>query len=62
MIEKYQKNNHYQAITDSLTGLPNRFACIELMESFIKSGVNFVLVSIDINNFKNINDIMGHEI
>ena len=62
MIEKYQKNNHYQAITDSVTGLPNRFACIELMESFIKSGVNFVLVSIDINNFKNINDIMGHEI
>ncbi|MBO7485223.1 MAG: bifunctional diguanylate cyclase/phosphodiesterase [Spirochaetaceae bacterium] len=62
MVEKYQKNSHYQAITDSLTGLPNRFACTELMESFIKSGVNFVLVSIDLNNFKNINDIMGHEI
>ena len=62
VIEKYQGRFRYQAVTDSLTGLPNRFACKEFMRVFIKSGVDFAIVSIDLNNFKNINDIMGHEI
>ena len=62
VIEKYQGRFRYQAVTDSLTGLPNRFACKELMRVFMKSGVDFAIVSIDLNNFKNINDIMGHEI
>ena len=51
-----------QAVTDVLTGLPNRFACSELIGELIKQGEKFVLVSIDINNFKNINDTMGFDI
>lgn len=62
MIDKYQKKIRTQAITDTLTGLPNRFACIEYMEKLIKHKTNFMIVSIDINNFKNINDTMGHDI
>lgn len=59
-IEKYQKKLSDEAITDSLTGLPNRLACSELVKSLIKSGEKFALTMIDLNNFKNINDTMGH--
>ncbi len=60
IINKYQKRFRHQAVTDSLTELPNRFACSELMDDLIKHGINFVIVSIDLNNFKSINDTMGH--
>lgn len=62
IIYKYQKKIGEQAVTDSLTGLPNRFACTEIMNGLIKNSVNFVLVSIDLNNFKSINDTMGNEV
>ena len=50
-----------QAVTDNLTGLPNRFACRELVNDLIKKRKKFAIVSIDINNFKNINDTMGFD-
>ena len=62
MIERYQERIRYQAVTDSLTGLPNRFACTELIDNFVKGGTAFTVVSIDLNNFKSINDTMGHGI
>ena len=58
---KYQSKISYQAITDRLTGLPNRFALSELIGRLIKAEEPFALFSIDINNFKSINDTMGHE-
>lgn len=61
VIEKYQKKIGEQAITDSLTGLPNRFACTQMIEGLISRNTPFVLVSIDLNNFKSINDTMGHD-
>ncbi len=57
---KSQRRLHDQAVTDRLTKLPNRFACRELMERLIRKGEEFALVSIDITNFKSINDTMGH--
>lgn len=60
MIEKYQMGIREQAVTDRLTGIPNRFACTELMSQLIADKTRFVFVSIDLNNFKNINDTMGH--
>lgn len=60
--EKLRISMAEQAITDRLTGLPNRFACSELFRELMSSKTNFVVVSIDINNFKNINDTMGFDI
>ena len=60
-ILAYQNHIREQAVTDKLTGLPNRFACSELMQDLLKRMENFAIVSVDINDFKSINDTMGHD-
>lgn len=60
-ISRYQERMRNQATTDSLTGLPNRFACSVLLDNLVKKGERFALVSVDLNNFKLINDTMGHD-
>lgn len=60
-ITNYQKIIRAQAVTDRITGLPNRFACEELMTDLQKRNEPFSLVSIDLNDFKSINDTMGHD-
>lgn len=57
MMERLKKIS----FTDRLTGIPNRFAFENHIESLIKQGEQFVIVSIDINNFKIVNEIMGFE-
>lgn len=57
---RFQDRIHYQAVTDRLTELPNRFAVGELVERLISKQERFIVFSIDINNFKGINDTMGH--
>lgn len=61
-IDKFQRKLKIQAVTDALTGLPNRLACSEKIESLIKTNKKFALVMIDLNNFKNINDTLGHNV
>ncbi len=58
---KYQQKLYHQSVTDRLTKLPNRFAATEVMDQLIKDDTKFTIVTIDINNFKAINDTMGHE-
>ncbi len=58
-IEKYQFKLHEQATTDTLTGLPNGFAGTELLNELVRHNKPFAAVSIDINDFKSINDTMG---
>jgi diguanylate cyclase (GGDEF)-like protein len=60
-VLRYQQSIREQAVTDRLTGLPNRFACSELMTDLQRRSERFALVSIDLNNFKSINDTMGHD-
>ena len=60
-ILDYQNSLREQAVTDRLTGLPNRFACSELIDDFLHRNGRFALVSVDLNNFKSINDTMGHD-
>lgn len=61
-VHKYQRRILAQAVTDRLTGLPNRFACVELMEDLAKRKKNFVAVAVELDNFKNINDTMGYDV
>ena len=58
-VQKYQDRLREQAITDQLTGLPNRFACSELINSLVERRERFAVVSIDLNHFKAINNTMG---
>lgn len=60
-VLRYQQSIREQAVTDRITGLPNRFACNELLTDLQRRNEPFVLVSIDINDFKSINDTMGHD-
>lgn len=56
----------YMAMYDSLTGLPNRRAAFETLESTVNecraTGEKFVLGYLDLNDFKAINDTHGHNI
>ncbi|MBI4654220.1 MAG: EAL domain-containing protein [Nitrospirae bacterium] len=54
----------YLALHDSLTGLPNRLLFDDRLHQAIfsseREGKSFALLMIDINNFKEINDTLGH--
>ena len=64
----YRKNNQlFESITklnnyDSLTGLPNRVLLSKNIEDLILKKETFFLGFGDLNNFKNLNDILGHSI
>ena len=47
--------------TNSLTGLPNRYALVERITDHIKQGNRFAAVSVDLNDFRHINDTLGFE-
>ncbi|MGM9921937.1 MAG: putative bifunctional diguanylate cyclase/phosphodiesterase [Bhargavaea sp.] len=49
------------AFKDDLTGLPNRRSAIEKMEEYIKEANPFSVVLFDIDSFRQLNDLHGHE-
>ncbi len=52
-----------QALQDSLTGLPNRLTFeIELANQLSRKGQNGVVVMLDLDRFKDINDSLGHDV
>ncbi|EFO40223.1 diguanylate cyclase/phosphodiesterase [Vibrio parahaemolyticus AN-5034] len=56
-VAEREKRN---AVHDSLTGLPNRKYCFELIDDRIQSGDPFSVILFDVVNFKQVNDAMGH--
>lgn len=64
ILEDNEKQLRHVAHFDSLTGLPNRNKIIEELDTLIsaspKSKSSFSFVFIDLDNFKQINDFMGH--
>ena len=58
-IRSVQKQMQDQAMKDVLTGLPNWFACTELVNQLANQRVPFAVVSVDLNGFKSVNDSMG---
>lgn len=60
--KKYEEQIKNLAYYDSLTKLPNRFKFEREITKYIKKkNKGFMIAYMDIDNFKNINDSIGHQ-
>jgi diguanylate cyclase (GGDEF)-like protein len=64
VMKENEKKLERMAYYDPLTGLPNRKMIIKKLDMLIhyskRTQAGFALVCVDIDNFKEINDLMGH--
>jgi diguanylate cyclase (GGDEF)-like protein len=52
----------HQAITDDLTGLPNRRRFTQQLEQALTVGEPLAVLLLDLNRFKDVNDSLGHHL
>jgi diguanylate cyclase (GGDEF)-like protein len=55
-----QKRLHLLAHTDPLTGLPNRLTLRDALAERLRQGGGGALLSLDLDDFKGVNDTLGH--
>jgi len=48
------------ALSDALTGLPNRAALVETLDAAVGAGQRFAVLFLDLDGFKLVNDTLGH--
>ncbi len=60
--KQYEEKIRYLAYYDTLTALPNRTMFESEVNNYVAKGKPFVIAYIDIDNFKNINDSLGHHV
>jgi diguanylate cyclase (GGDEF)-like protein len=63
-LAEKQAENEYQALHDSLTGMPNRMLfqlkLVDAIEQARKGGGSLAVMLMDLDHFKEINDTLGH--
>jgi len=57
--DRFQQKMRDLALTDRLTGLPNRFAVSEMTEGLVRKNEPFAIAVMNLNYFKNINNAIG---
>jgi diguanylate cyclase (GGDEF)-like protein len=59
-LEESKERAHHQATHDSLTGVANRRALVDYIRRAIAGGEQVTLLYMDLDGFKDANDIYGH--
>ena len=57
-----EQKNEYMAYHDILTDLPNRHFYKKILKDAINASEEFAIVLMDLDNFKDINDTLGHNV
>ena len=59
-LREEARRREHQALHDDLTGLPNRVAFREQAVQMLSAGGGMTVVLLDLNEFKDVNDTLGH--